>query len=85
MLDGTKKCGAISYTFPYKKQRTHSRTIIGVMVFNLSEEEPSWNICLPSLLHCHSFACNFTPFKGVSDILLLGTKCGPYFDPCADH
>ena len=55
------------------------------MVFNLSEEEPSWNICLPSLLHCHSFTCNFTPFKSVSDIVLLGTKWGPYFDPCADH
>ena len=39
---------------------------MGVMVFKHSEEGPSWNICLPSLLHCHSFACNFTSFKGVT-------------------
>ena len=58
----------------YIKEKENALKNMGVTIFNLSDDGPNWSTRLPLLLHCHSFACNFTPFKGVTDILLLGRK-----------
>ena len=41
---------------------------------DLSDDAPNWSTHLPSGLEYHSFACNFTSFKGATDILLVGRK-----------
>ena len=56
------------------KEKENALKNMGVTVFNLSDDGPNWSTRLPLLLRCHSFACNFTPFKGVTDLLLLGRK-----------
>lgn len=47
---------------------------MGVTVLDLCDKGPMWNTFLPNKLRCPSFCTMATPFKGVTDILLLGKK-----------
>ena len=47
---------------------------LGVQIVNLSKDGPIWMQVLPTLLDTPHFSWKITPFKGVTDILVLGRK-----------
>ena len=42
---------------------------------DVSGDKPNWHNRLPTLLHCPDFCSQFTIFKGVTDIILIGKNC----------
>ena len=56
------------------KEHEEKLSEMGVTVFDLSSDGPTWCIRLPMLFCCPQFSGQFTQFKGVTDILLVGKK-----------
>ena len=48
--------------------------VMGITIFDLSNDGPNWTSRLSTILHCHKCVCQCTPFKGVTDFLLIGRK-----------
>ena len=56
-----------------KEQEDRLRNM-GVNVIDLSSDGLCWSARLPTVLQCPEFSCKITPFKGVTDILVVGRK-----------
>ena len=56
------------------KEQEQDLAKMGITVIDLSSDNPTWHTRLTTLFHCPEFCSQFTVFKGVTDIILIGRK-----------